>query len=47
MAAFLELNDYSLNVPEMEVVLMMERLATDQESQESLAEWLRENSIPL
>jgi death on curing protein len=47
MAAFLELNDYSLNVPEMEVVLMMERLATEKESQESLVEWLRENSIPL
>jgi death-on-curing protein len=51
MAAFLELNGYSLNVPEIEVVLIMERLATElkmtQESQESLAEWLEENSISL
>ncbi len=47
MAAFLELNGYSLNAPEMEVVLIMERLATDQESQESLSEWLREKSVLL
>jgi death on curing protein len=47
MAAFLELAGYSLNAPEMEVVLIMERLATDQESQESLSEWLMEKSILL
>lgn len=45
MATFLELNGYSLNVPEMEVVVMMERLATDQENQDSFAKWLEENSV--
>lgn len=45
MATFLEVNEYSLNVPEMAVVVMMERLATDQETQESLAKWLEENSV--
>jgi death on curing protein len=44
MATFLELNGYSLNVPEMEVVDVMERLAQDLESQESLSQWLAENS---
>jgi death on curing protein len=29
----------------MEVVQVMERLATDQEIQESLAQWLGENSV--
>jgi death on curing protein len=33
MAVFLELNGYSLDAPEMEVVLMTERLATDLEDQ--------------
>ena len=42
MAVFLELNGYSFDVPEMEVVLMMERLATDLEDQESIATWLQE-----
>jgi len=49
MATFLELNGYSLNIPkdieQEEVVLIMGRLATDKETQESIAEWLRENSI--
>jgi len=45
MAIFLELNGYSLDVPEPEVVLIMERLANGQESQETISEWLRENSI--
>ncbi|WP_413165696.1 type II toxin-antitoxin system death-on-curing family toxin [Capilliphycus salinus ALCB114379] len=45
MATFLLVNGYLLDVPEMEVVQMIERLATDQETQESLAQWLRENSI--
>ncbi|WP_138506734.1 type II toxin-antitoxin system death-on-curing family toxin [Nostoc sp. PA-18-2419] len=45
MATFLELNGYSLNIPETEVVLMMERLATGKETQESIAEWLQENSV--
>lgn len=43
MATFLEVNGYSLNAPEPEVVSMMERLSTDQENQESLATWLREH----
>ncbi|WP_100896920.1 type II toxin-antitoxin system death-on-curing family toxin [Nostoc flagelliforme] len=45
MATFLELNGYSLNIPETEVVLMMERLATGKETQESIAEWLQENCV--
>ena len=45
MATFLELNGYSLDVPEPEVVLIMERLANSQESQETISEWLQENSI--
>lgn len=45
IATFLEINGYSLNAPEPEVVLMMERLSTDQETQQSLAQWLAENSV--
>lgn len=45
MYTFLGLNGYSVNAPEPEVVLIMERLSTDQETQESLAQWLEENSI--
>ena len=45
MALFLELNGYSFDAPEMEVVLMMERLATDLEDQESISIWLQEKSI--
>jgi death-on-curing protein len=45
MGIFLELNGYSLDVPETNVVVMMERLAMDQENQDSIAEWLRENSL--
>lgn len=44
MATFLELNGYSLEVPEMEVVMIMERLATGLESQESVSEWLEEKT---
>jgi death-on-curing protein len=47
MATFLELNGYSLDTPEMEVVIMMERLAMGLESQDSVAAWLEENSIRL
>ncbi len=47
MATFLILNGYSLEVPEDEVVLMIRRLSTDQETQESIADWLKENiSVP-
>ena len=45
MATFLLVNGYLLEVPEMEVVQMMERLVTDQENQESLAQWLGKNSV--
>jgi len=45
MATFLELNGYSLNIPETEVVLMMEGLASGEETQESIAESLQENSV--
>ena len=44
MAVFLELNGYSFDAPEMKVVLMMERLATDLEDQQSIAIWLQERS---
>jgi death-on-curing protein len=45
MATFLEVNGYSFDVPEMDVVVMMERLATDQENQDAIAKWLEENSV--
>ena len=45
MYVFLGLNRYLIDVPEMEVVQMMEGLATDRETQESLAQWLRKNSV--
>jgi death-on-curing protein len=45
MATFLLVNGYLLEVPEIEVVQIMEGLATDQETQETLAQWLRKNSV--
>jgi len=42
---FLGLNGYLLEVPEIEVVQIMEQLATDQISQEFLAKWLEKNSV--
>lgn len=45
MYTFLGLNGYTLNASERQVVEMMERLATDQENQASLAQWLEENSV--
>ena len=45
MYVFLGLNQYLIEVPEIEVVQIMEGLATDQETQESLAQWLRQNSV--
>lgn len=45
MAVFLELNGYSLEAPEPEVVVMMERLASSQEDQQSIAAWLQQRSI--
>jgi death-on-curing protein len=45
MSIFLFVNNYLLEVPEIEVVQIMEQLATDQISQEILAEWLEKNSV--
>ncbi|WP_139294937.1 hypothetical protein [Planktothrix tepida] len=45
MYVFLGLNGYLLEVPEIEVVQIMEGLATDPETQDSLAQWLRKNSV--
>jgi death-on-curing protein len=45
MATFLLVNGYLLEVSEIEVVPIMKRLTTDQETQESLAQWLRKNSV--
>lgn len=47
MATFLILNGYSLEVPEKEVVLMIKRLSTDQEIQESIANLINENCIKI
>ncbi len=47
MATFLVLNGYSLEVPEDEVVLMIRRLSTDKETQESIANWVQENCIKI
>ncbi|MBC6430047.1 type II toxin-antitoxin system death-on-curing family toxin [Nostoc sp. HG1] len=47
MATFLILNGYSLEVPEKEVVLMIKRLSTDQETQDSIADWIQENCIKI
>ena len=47
MAVFLEFNGYSFDAPEMEVILMMERLATDLEDQDSIAIWLQGQSIEI
>jgi death on curing protein len=45
MYTFLGLNGYSLDVAEVDVVAVMLRLTTDQENQDSLAQWLAENSF--
>lgn len=44
MYTFLGLNNYWLEVEEMEVVLKMEGLTMNSETQESIALWLKENS---
>ncbi|MCU0552213.1 MAG: type II toxin-antitoxin system death-on-curing family toxin [Leptolyngbya sp. Prado105] len=44
-AVFLELNGYSLDAPEEEVVQVMLDLAAGQKTQEEIAEWLRDNSV--
>jgi death-on-curing protein len=45
MYTFLGLNNYWLEVSEIEVVLKMESLAIDTETQESIALWLSNNTI--
>ncbi len=45
MYTFLGLNNYLLEVPEPEVVTIMEQLASGEENQESLERWLAENSL--
>lgn len=45
MYTFLGLNGYFLDVAEVDVVAVMLRLTTDQENQDSLAQWLAENSF--
>lgn len=44
MYTFLGLNNYWLAVDEMEVVVKMEGLTMEEETQESIALWLKENS---
>jgi death on curing protein len=44
MYTFLGLNNYWLVVPEPEVVLKMEGLSVNEETQESIAQWLEANS---
>ncbi len=45
-AVFLELNGYSLNAPEAEAVLVFQQLASGVFTEEALARWLRDASIP-
>lgn len=47
MAIFLELNGYSFDAPETEVVTVILRLATNLESQESISNWLQAKSIKI
>ncbi len=44
-AIFLELNGYSLNVPEPEAVLVIERLASSKMTEEDLSVWFENSSI--
>ncbi|MGK7929707.1 MAG: type II toxin-antitoxin system death-on-curing family toxin [Spirulina sp.] len=44
MYVFLGLNDYWLDAPENDAIAMMEGLASDRETQASLAQWLEHNS---
>jgi death-on-curing protein len=44
-ALFLELNGYSLTAPEAEAVVIFERLAASDFSEEDLSTWFKESSI--
>lgn len=46
-AVFLEINGFTLDAPESEVVLTITRLATDLEDQESIARWLEMRSLKI
>ena len=46
-AVFLEINGFTLDAPEPEVVLTMTRLATDLEDQDSIARWLGMRSLKI
>jgi len=45
-AIFLEINGYTLSVPEPEAVLVFEQLAGGDLSERQLANWLSDSSIP-
>lgn len=45
MYAFLEMNGYLLEAPEVEVVDVMLRLAAGKLEEKGLADWLRRNSV--
>ncbi|MBE8991678.1 type II toxin-antitoxin system death-on-curing family toxin [Nostoc sp. LEGE 12450] len=47
MATFLILNGYSLEVPEKEVVLIIKRLSTDKNTQEPIADEIKDNCIKI
>ena len=44
-AVFLELNDYSLDAPEAEAVVIYQQLAAGTLIEETLAEWFRDSSV--
>ena len=44
-AVFLELNDYSLDAPEAEAVVIYQQLAAGTLTEETLAEWFRDSSV--
>ena len=45
-AVFLALNDYSFDAAEVEAVVIYQQLAAGTLTEETLAEWLRDSSIP-
>ena len=44
-AVFLELNDYSLDAPEAEAVVIYQQLAAGTLTEETLAEWFRNSTV--
>jgi death on curing protein len=45
-AIFLEINEFSLNAPEPEAVIIIEQLAAGEISEGALATWLGDSSVP-